>query len=86
MKRATIDTLVPDFQNLFGRKSTRWEPNQCQAPVTGTDVVSLMCFSMRFRAEGFTGCVKTIEIGIATPTVVPLSGAMLSRSIGGPVG
>jgi hypothetical protein len=30
--------------------------------------------------------VKTIEIGIATPTVVPLSGAMLSSSIGGPTG
>jgi hypothetical protein len=38
------------------------------------------------RAESFTGCVKMIEIGIATPTVDPLSGAMVSNSIGGPVG
>jgi hypothetical protein len=30
--------------------------------------------------------VKTIEIGIAIPTVVPVSGAMLSSSIGGPLG
>ncbi len=86
MKLATIDTVVPGFQNVFGRKSARWEPNQCQAPVTGAEVVSLMCSSTCLRAEIFTGSVKVIEIGMATPTVVPLSGAMLSSSIGGPVG
>ena len=45
-----------------------------------------MCFSIWRRAWTFTGSVKTIEIGIATPTVVLLSGAMPSSSIGGPLG
>src|SRR3954453_2883826 len=70
----------------MGRKSARWSPNQCQAPFTGTEVVRSMCFSICRRAFGFTGVVKAIEIGIATPTVVWPSGAMLSSSIGGPLG
>ena len=78
--------MVPGFQYFFGRKSARWEPNQCQAPVTGTDVVSSMCCSIRLRAFALTGSVKAIEIGMATPTVVSLSGAMPSSSIGGPFG
>jgi hypothetical protein len=41
---------------------------------------------MSLRADTFTGLENTIEIGIATPTVVPSSGAMLSINIGGPCG
>ena len=54
--------------------------------MTGTEVVSLMCFSIRLRAFALTGSVNEIEIGMATPTVVSLSGAMPSSSIGGPLG
>src|ERR1700712_753230 len=45
-----------------------------------------MCRSICPRAFGFTEPVKLIEIGMATPTVVSLSGAMPSKSIGGPLG
>ncbi|GAA3807697.1 hypothetical protein GCM10022403_047280 [Streptomyces coacervatus] len=45
-----------------------------------------MCFSTVARALAATGLVKTTEIGMATPTVVPVCGVIVSRSIGGPAG
>ncbi|BBC91652.1 hypothetical protein SRO_0476 [Streptomyces rochei] len=45
-----------------------------------------MCFSTVARALAATGSVKTTEIGMATPTVVPLCGVIVSSSIGGPAG
>jgi hypothetical protein len=78
--------MVPGAQKLLGLKSTRRSLNQCHAPCTGVDVATVMCCSMFLRASTFTGLENTIEIGIATPTVVPSSGAMLSISIGGPCG
>lgn len=60
--------------------------NQCQAPVTGLDEVSFIACSIVFRAEDFTGLVKTTTMGIATPTVDFLVGTMLSSSMGGPDG
>ena len=86
MKAATIDTLVFAGQKVLGRKSRRCEPNQCQAPLIGTEVFRVIASSTPLRALIATGSVKVIEIGIATPTVVSESGAMPSRSIGGPVG
>ncbi|GHF17148.1 hypothetical protein GCM10014715_85320 [Streptomyces spiralis] len=45
-----------------------------------------MCFSTVARAFAATGFVKTTEIGMATPTVVPVCGVIVSNSIGGPAG
>jgi hypothetical protein len=45
-----------------------------------------MCFSTVARAFADTGFVKTTEIGMATPTVVPVCGVIVSSSIGGPAG
>ncbi|GGJ69233.1 hypothetical protein GCM10010121_095000 [Streptomyces brasiliensis] len=45
-----------------------------------------MCFSTVARAFAATGFVKTTEIGMATPTVVPVCGVIVSSSIGGPAG
>ncbi|BDM74581.1 hypothetical protein HEK616_80680 (plasmid) [Streptomyces nigrescens] len=45
-----------------------------------------MCFSTVARALAATGFVKTTEIGMATPTVVPVCGVIVSSSIGGPAG
>ena len=86
VKLATMATVVPELQNFVGLKSTRRSLNQCHAPSTGVDVVIVMCCSMSLRAEAFTALENTIEIGIATPTVVRSSGAMLSIAIGGPDG
>src|SRR5882757_570525 len=41
---------------------------------------------MSARAEVATGLVKTTETGIATPTVAPFCGVMVSSSMGGPLG
>jgi hypothetical protein len=45
-----------------------------------------MCFSTVARAFAATGFVKITEIGMATPTVVPVCGVIVSSSIGGPAG
>ncbi|GAA3110689.1 hypothetical protein GCM10017687_24040 [Streptomyces echinatus] len=45
-----------------------------------------MCFSTVARAFVATGSVKTTDIGMATPTVVPVRGVIVSSSIGGPAG
>src|SRR5690348_15110159 len=83
---ASTFTLVPDGQYVFGRQSARLSPNQCQAPATGLEAVTFMCFSTVARAFAATGFVKTTEIGMATPTVVPVCGVIVSSSIGGPAG
>lgn len=45
-----------------------------------------MCFSTVARALAATGFVKITEIGMATPTVVPVCGVIVSSSMGGPAG
>lgn len=45
-----------------------------------------MCFSTVARAFAATGFVKITEIGMATPTVFPVCGVIVSSSIGGPAG
>ncbi|GAA2474940.1 hypothetical protein GCM10010276_07940 [Streptomyces longisporus] len=45
-----------------------------------------MCFSTVARALAATGFEKITEIGMATPTVVPVCGVIVSSSIGGPAG
>ena len=83
---ASIFTLVPDGQYVLGRQSARRSPIQCQAPATGCEVLTFRCFSTLARALDATGLVKTTEIGMATPTVVPVCGVIVSSSIGGPAG
>src|SRR4051812_4896252 len=81
---ASTFTVVPEGQYVFGRQSARLSPNQCQAPATGCEALTFMCFSTVARAFAATGFVKTTEIGMATPTVVPVCGVIVSSSIGGP--
>src|SRR3954470_10127951 len=83
---ASIFTFVPEGQYVFGRQSARLSPNQCQAPATGCEALTFMCFSTEARAFCATGSVNTTETGMATPTVVPVCGVIVSRSIGGPLG
>src|SRR5690242_18544499 len=83
---ASIFTVVPEGQYVFGRQSARWSPIQCQAPTTGCEALTFMCFSTVARALAATGFVKITEIGMATPTVVPVCGVIVSSSIGGPAG
>jgi hypothetical protein len=77
---------VPGDQNFWGRQSTRRLLNQCQAPRTGAEVLTFSCCSTAARAEEATGLVKTIDIGIATPTVLPVAGVIESNWSGGPAG
>src|SRR3954452_464608 len=83
---ASIFTFVPEGQYVFGRQSARLSPNQCQAPATGCEALTFRCFSTVARAFAATGFVKITEIGMATPTVVPVCGVIVSSSIGGPAG
>jgi hypothetical protein len=83
---AVIFTFVPAAQYDLGRQSARRSPNQCHAPVIGWELVTFMCFSTSARAFSPTGFVKITEMGIATPTVAPVCGVIVSSSIGGPAG
>jgi len=83
---ASIFTVVPEGQYVFGRQSARLSPIQCQAPATGCEALTFMRFSTVARALVATGFVKITEIGMATPTVVPVCGVIVSSSIGGPAG
>ena len=59
-------------------------PNQCHATVTGAEVVTSRWFSICLCSDALTGWRKTIEIGIATPTVDPGVGATLLIATPGP--
>ncbi len=69
---ASSVTLVPGFQYVRGRQSTRSRPDQSrsqpQEPSVPFEVVTLSCFST--SARFLTGWSKTREIGWAMPTVV----------------
>ena len=52
---------------------------QCQLPSTGTEVFTVRRFST--AARSLTGLFQKIWIGIATPTVSPLSGATEAFSL-----
>src|SRR5690242_9246734 len=79
-------TWVPEGQKCCGRQSARVLLNQCQAPVTGVDVVTFSARSTPARALRATGWVNFTDIGIATPTVAPFVGVIVSSSRGGPAG
>src|SRR5436309_1102119 len=83
---ASIFTVVPEGQYVFGRQSARLSPIQCHAPATVWEALTFMCFSTVARALAATGFVKITEIGMATPTVVPVCGVIVSSSMGGPAG
>src|SRR3954468_8638991 len=83
---ASIFTVVPEGQYVFGRQSARLSPIQCQAPATVWEALTFMCRSTVARDLAATGFVKITEIGMATPTVVPVCGVIVSSSIGGPAG